>query len=54
MSNGPDPDWGLLADCIMDDNNEDPKQTRKVMVAATIPVPDDFELVEAADVAVCK
>ena len=41
---GPEPDWGIMADCIMD-GNEDPKQVRKYMVRATVTVPDDFEIV---------
>ncbi len=46
MSNGEDPDWGLLADCIMDGGN-DPSQSRKYVVRVTLEVPPDHVTVDA-------
>jgi len=48
MSNGPekDCDWGLMADCIMDDD-KDPACVRRYMVHVTIDVPDAVTTVEA-------
>lgn len=42
MTNGPDPDWGLLADCIMDDD-KDPKQSKRYFVRVKIPVPTEAD-----------
>lgn len=43
MSNGPDPDWGLLADCIIDDD-KDPAQSKRYIVRVAVPVPTDADV----------
>jgi hypothetical protein len=42
MSSGPDPDWGLLADCIMDDD-KDPAQSKRYIVRVKVPVPTEAD-----------
>lgn len=49
---GPDPDWGLLADSIMD-GRKDPAQSKRYMVRVKIPVPTeaDYLIGEAVETA---
>lgn len=49
MSNGPDPDWGLLADCIMTDG-KDPPQSRKYTVRVTLELPPAINTADAESV----
>ena len=46
---GPDEDWGLMADCIMD-GSEDPEQSRRYKVRVTVDLPETVILGNAVAV----